>query len=241
MYNSNYECKPLQWDTNYFGVNAARVNLRSIIQESEQEEIINFCKAYDFVTISNHANEKENDRWIGVKTNAFLADVNIQFIKVLEDKPISLDNNTYVANNLSRNEQIVKIARNSFQHSRFFNDPKLPEDKAKNIYLHWTESAFDQEDKYFAICEREGNVAGYILFSFNDESSVIELIAVDERYQGQGVGKSLIQSMESFVKNQGIYKIKVGTQVKNISAAQFYIAMGFKYVDCGSVYHLWRR
>ena len=144
-------------------------------------------------------------------------------------------------NCLSRNEQIVDIARKSFNYSRFFNDLKLPQEQAENIYLHWTECAFGQENKYFVISEREGNVAGYILFSFNEDSSVIELIAVDEKYQGQRVGKSLIQTMESFVIDKGTKKIKVGTQVDNVSAAQFYNAMGFKYVSCGSMYHLWRR
>lgn len=105
--------------------------------------------------------------------------------------------------------------------------------------MHWTECAFDQENKYFVVSERDGNVAGYILFSFYENVSVIELIAVNQRYQGQKLGKSLIQTMELFVIEQGIKKIKVGTQVDNIPAAQFYIAMGFNYISCGSVYHLW--
>lgn len=173
--------------------------------------------------------------------NAFLADMNIQFIKVLEDKPDYQDEKTYVVNSLSRNVQILDIAKKSFNYSRFFNDPMLPQEQANNIYLHWTECAFGQENKYVVISEREGNVAGYILFSFNEDSSVIELIAVDEKYQGQRVGKSLIHTMESFVIDQGIKKNKVGTQVNNILAAQFYNVMGFKYVSCGSMYHLWRR
>ncbi len=241
MPNNNYECKHLQWDTDYFGVSSARVNLSGIVDEKGQEEIIKFSKDYDFVTISNLDNIKENNHWLGNRTSAFLADMNIQFLKVLADKPDYQDEKTYVVNCLSRNEQIVDIARKSFNYSRFFNDPSLPIEQAKNIYLHWTECAFEQENKYFVISEREGNVAGYILFSLIEDSSVIELIAVDEKYQGQRVGKSLIHKMESFVIDQGIRKIKVGTQVNNISAAQFYNAMEFKYVSCGSMYHLWRR
>jgi ribosomal protein S18 acetylase RimI-like enzyme len=241
MSSKNYELSPLQWDTDYFGVSSARVNLSGIIDARNQEEIIEFCKDYDFITISNLDNIKENNLWIGNRTNAFLADVNIQFLKILVDKPNNQDVKTYVVNNLSRNEEIVDIAKKSFNYSRFFNDPKLPQERAENIYLHWTECAFGQESKYFVISEKEGNIAGYILFSINEDSSVIELIVVNEKYQGQRVGKSLIHTMESFVIDKGIKKIKVGTQVNNISAAQFYSAMGFKYVSCGSMYHLWRR
>ncbi len=156
------------------------MNLSGIVDERGQEKIVEFCKGYDFITISNLDNIKENNHWIGNRTIAFLADMNIQFLKVLADKLDYQDEKTYVVNSLSRNEQIVDIARKSFNHSRFFNDPKLPQEQAESIYLHWTKCAFGQENKFFVISEREGNIAGYILFSINEDSSVIELIAVDE-------------------------------------------------------------
>lgn len=241
MSSKSYELKPLQWDTDYFGVSSARVNLHGIISEKGQEEILEFCSKYDFVTISNFDNINENNLWIGSKTDAFLTDVNIQFMKIVTSIPDCQDEKTYVVHCLSQNKQIAEIARKSFSFSRFFNDKMLPENQAKNIYLNWTENAFGRDGKYFVISEREGTAAGYILFSFDDDSSVIELIAVDEKYQGQRVGKALIQALESFAVDQGIKKIKVGTQVNNTSAAQFYNAMGFKYISCSSVYHLWRK
>lgn len=242
MSSKAFELQSLEWDTNYFGVSSARVNLNGIVEELGQEEIIAFCKDYDFVTILNSNNIKENNHWIGNKTPAFLADMNIQFSKNLVETPDHHDDRTYVVNSLSRNEQIVNIAKKSFKYSRFFNDPSLPQEKASEIYLYWTECAFNQEGKYFVISEKEGKIAGYLLFSLTSEkSSVIELIAVDEKYQGKNVGKSLIKKMESFLINKRIEKIKVGTQVNNISAVEFYNAMGFKYVSCGSMYHLWRR
>lgn len=238
---TNYECFFLGWDTDYFDVNSARVNLTGPIDDEGQDRIIDFCKDYEFVTITNINNVKENNYWIGTRTNAFLADMNIQFMKILEDKPSYQDDKTYVVNNLSRNDQIVQIARESFQYSRFFNDPTLPEKQARNIYLHWTECAFGQENKYFVISEREGQIAGYILFSMDSDNIIIELIAVDDKYQGQGIGKILIHTLELFVIDEGIKKIKVGTQVNNVSAAQFYSKLGFTYVSCASIYHLWMR
>ena len=237
----NYECVFLDWDTDYFGVSSARVNLNGSIDKEVQDRIMDFCKEYDFVTIINSNNIKENNYWIGRRTNAFLVDVNIQFLKELKDKPNNKDYKTYVVNNYSSNDQIIDISRESFLYSRFFNDPRLPDLKAKNIYLQWTKSAFEQENKYFVISEREGLIAGYILFSLNKDEAVIELIAVKDKYQGLGVGKHLTDGMESFLMNKGINKIKVGTQVNNILANQFYVKMGFKYMSCGSVYHLWSK
>ena len=238
--DSNFECIPLKWDTDYFGIQSARVNLTDIVDEVEQNQIFEFMKGFEFVTILNMNNASENNYWVGNRTNAFLADMNIQFVKVLENKPSFQDENTYVLNHQGRSDEIIDLSRCAFKYSRFFNDPKLPQVQAKNIYLYWTECAFNRDDKYFVVAKREEHVAGYILFSIHEHNSVIELIAVDKKYQGQGVGTSLIYKMESFVMDKGIKKIKVGTQVDNISAIGFYHAVGFQYVNCGSVYHLWK-
>ncbi len=239
MSENNYECKFLEWDTEYFGVKSARVNLLGDVDERGQEDILSFCKNYDFVTIANFENRNENNLWIGEKTAAFLTDVNIQFVKELHSLEKHSDDNTNVTNNLPPNEEILKIAKKSFKYSRFYNDPNLSESKSQNVYLHWTEGAFQKDSKYFVICEREDNIAGFLLFSSEETFVTVELIAVDEAYQGQGVGKALIKAMESFVLDKDINKIKVGTQMNNIPAVQFYSKMGFTYVNCGSIYHIW--
>lgn len=239
MSENNYECKYLEWDTEYFGVKSARVNLLGDVDEKGQEDILSFCKNYDFVTIANFENRNENNLWIGKKTSAFLADVNVQFVKELDSLETHSDEKTYVTNNLPVNDQILNIARKSFRYSRFYNDPNLSDSKSENVYLHWTEGAFQKDNKYFVICEREGKIAGFLLFASEETCATIELIAVDEDFQGQGVGKSLIKTMESYNANKGINNIKVGTQLNNIQAVQFYSKMEFSYVNCSSIYHLW--
>lgn len=238
---NNFDCFPLEWDTDYFGVKSARVVLNGEISKDDQHSIMEYARNFEFITISNAGNVKENNYWIGRHSEAFLTDMNIQFIKEITKAPEYTDEQAEVKNSYPRDEQIVHIAKSAFKYSRFFNDPKLPGHRAENIYLHWTECAFGQDNKYFVIVRRNNEVAGYILFSINNTENyaVIELIAVDYRYQGQRIGKSLISEMESFIYNKGIKNIKVGTQSDNISAMQFYAACGFKYVSCSSVYHLW--
>ena len=241
MSEKKYECKHLQWDTDYFGINSARISLQEPVDEKAQNEIISFCNGYEFITISNNGNLQENNEWIGKRTNAFLADVNIQFSKELATSSSYQDKATYVVNNYPHNERVANIASNSFQYSRFYNDPLLPQQLAKNIYVHWTQSSFSQENKYFILCEKESKIAGYMIFSIRENIASVELIAVDKDYQRQGVGKSLINKLEEFALNKGVKALKVGTQVNNISAIQFYTRTGFKYVGCGSIYHLWTR
>jgi len=236
----NYDCIDLEWDTRYFGIKSARVNLNGVIDENQQEEILKFCQDFEFVTIVNYNNLKENNYWIGKKTNAFLTDVNVQFEKELKVNKKKLENKGFqVKNNLPRNQQIIDIARKSFNYSRFFNDPNLSFDKAKNIYVHWTDSAFKKEDKFFVISRIDNKVAGYILFSTHKMTSTIELIAVEKKYQGKNIGRLLIRELEEYLIDKGILNIKVGTQLNNISAVNFYETMGFKVVSCRNIYHLW--
>lgn len=235
----NFECFSLDWDTDYFGVQSNRVNLKGPVDEIGQEQILEFCDAFEFTTITNINNEGSNNLWLGTRTNAFLADLNIQYLKPVEKNLRNDDSQTYIVNNLSRNNDIEEIARNSFQYSRFFNDPWLPEKKASNIYLQWTINSFGKEDKYFVVCERKSKIAGYLLFSKHGENAIIELIAVDKNHQGQKVGKSLIDKLDVHLADTNIKNIKVGTQVNNFGAVQFYNRLGFTNVSCGSVFHLW--
>lgn len=239
--SESFECFSLDWDTEYFGVESARVNLTGNITEENQKKILEYCASFKFITILNIGNIKENNEWLGKNTKAFLTDMNIQFLKNIKDEPILLDKLTEVYNAYPRNEKIIEISETAFLYSRFYNDSALPKKQAKEIYKHWTECAFKQDNKYFVITRRNEIIAGYILFSQKKEekSATIELIAVDENFRGQNVGKSLIYGMESFLLNNNIDHIKVGTQVNNVIAIQFYISCGFHYVGCGSVYHLW--
>lgn len=238
----NYECIALNWDTEYFGVQSARVNLNGIVDDRGQEEIIAFCKKFEFNTISNRGNVKENNRWIGMRTNAYLTDINIQFFKDLSKEMFDVDPEIKVFNLLPRNEEILQISKNAFQYSRFFNDPKLDKSKAANLYLHWTDCAFNQKNKFFVVCKRENQIVGYILFSIDEARCVgtIELVAVDEQTRGQKIGKSLMIGLESFLVQEGVRKIIVGTQVDNFVANHFYRAAGYKMGSCITVYHLWK-
>lgn len=238
----NYECIPLKWDTEYFGINSARVNLLGAVNDTEQRQIKEFCQAYDFVTIANIYNRKENNHWIGKSTNAFLTDVNIQFTKKISDKADFLDRTITIVNTYEGDNKILDIAGEAFRYSRFFNDPMLPSSIARNIYKHWSEAAFNKEDKYFAVCIKNNEIAGYVLFSLNndEDNGCIELIAVDEKFRGQKVGSSLLNATEAYIAKHNLSQIKVGTQADNIAAMQLYVSYGFRYSYCSSIYHLWR-
>ena len=76
----------LQWDTEYFGVSSAKAILYKPLDLIEWENLKKRFKDYEFISIENRNSEPINSQFIGKDTQAYLADVNIQFKKKLEDR-----------------------------------------------------------------------------------------------------------------------------------------------------------
>ncbi len=229
-------------DSDYFGVRTAKVILKkACILEERQNALLAFLSDFEFSSITNKSNDAFNNRWLGEKTTAFLTDMNMQFTKrvsISEKKDAGI---AEIKDNLAANLRIVDIAENSFTVSQFLNDPYLPREKARCIYGDIAKNAFERSGRFFSVIKSREDVKGCLLFSLNHSSltALIELLVINQSFQGQGVGKSLVASMESFAGNKGMQTIKVGTQANNTAALTFYMSYGFKHLECNSIYHYW--
>lgn len=239
----NYRYTILDWDTDFFGVDSAKIVLEGPITPLEVAEINEICTNHDFITIQNLNNLSVNNFNLRVIPNVFLADTNMQLFRTTIERGDSKSSDSSTQNYYAKNERILEISRESFIYSRFFNDPNLPSDKAQNIYQHWVQCAFNRSDKYFVTTEREGRIAGFILFFIAPDltHAVIELIAVDSNYRGMQVGSSLINELDRFLISEKIGEIRVGTQSENTIALNFYTRQGFLFKCANSVFHVWNK
>jgi dTDP-4-amino-4,6-dideoxy-D-galactose acyltransferase len=227
----------LKWDTEYFGITSAKAILHRPLTLNEWDDLKTRFKDYQFVSIINQNSEPVNAQFIGKETSAFLADVNIQFEKrvvVTNDIPKSVT----IHQSLNRNEQILDIA--DFQFSKFTEDPGLAKRGGDLIYRQWLSNSFGKPDKFYAVSKDENSdINGFILYSYSDIACVIELIAVSQRKVKAGIGTSLFKAVEYEAHQRGYSEIKVGTQVRNMGAINFYHKVGCKQIGCHQVYHLW--
>lgn len=233
---SNYNVQRLEWDSTFFGLECGRLNLTDNVTEEEIKNIKDQIKDYTFVSIWNCNNRHKNNQWIGKETNAFLADVNIQFFKKINTG--KKDKSVIISNHYPFDQEVLSIAENAYSHSKFIKDKKLKERGGERVYTEWIKNAFEKEDKYFLIL-KEKETAGYILFLMTQDEAVIELIATNECYRGQGIGRRMIQALEKFLVDHQIEKLNVGTQLDNIGAVNFYHHCGFDEVARHSVWHWW--
>lgn len=227
----------LKWDTDFFGVTSAKVILHRPLTLYEWDELKSRFKGYQFISIMNKNSESINAQLLGKDTSAFLADVNIQFKKKLVAiNGMPKDVTIYQA--LKRDDQILELA--DFQFSKFTEDPVLAKRGGDQVYRHWLINSFGKKDKLFALSvDKVGNINGFLLFSYADNACVIELIAVSQKEAKSGIGSNLFKAVEYVAHLQGLNEIKVGTQIRNLGAINFYNKVGCKQVGCHQVYHLW--
>lgn len=237
--NNKYEIKDLAWDTNYFGMKSGKVNLYQEINKKDLKAIKKEIKKYKFTTISNFNNNNINNILLG-KLNGFIADVNVQFTKQVQQVNLE-NNNIYIKEKYKGNKNLLTIAKKAYKYSRFLNDKNLDRKKSKLLYYNWLKNSFNKDGKFITYYKDEKDYLGYCLFHIEENNTcVIELIAVDKNNTKRGIGTLLIQSVEQYCYKNEINKIEVGTQLENIKAQNFYIKNGFKIETYNPTYHIWR-
>jgi RimJ/RimL family protein N-acetyltransferase len=86
----------------------------------------------------------------------------------------------------------------------------------------------------------DGNVVGYLGYHpptpLETNQHVLELdIAVDEKFQGRGIGKQLLEKGKIVAKEKGINKLSLRVLATNKGAIQFYKKCGF--IEQGRLIH----
>ncbi|MEV5037251.1 GNAT family N-acetyltransferase [Peribacillus frigoritolerans] len=229
----------LVWDTEYFGITSAKAILNRPLSINEWVKLKTRFKDYQFISIVNLNSEPVNTQLIGKDTCAFLADVNIQFVKMIEGPHAhEVQKNITVHQSLERNDQVIDIA--DFQFSKFTEDPELAKRGGDQVYRKWLINSFNKSEKFYALSKDEnGELNGFLLHSYLGNSCVIELIAVSQNVTKGGIGTSLFKAVENEAHQRGCGEIRVGTQVRNKGAINFYHKLGCKQVGCHQVHHLW--
>ena len=126
----------------------------------------------------------------------------------------------------------VQIGLSELRHSRFYADPKIPFEVAQKVYEERIRHAFQTSTVFLAVHDRDG-VIGFCSL-LDDE---IELIAVASSYQGQGVGRRLVESCVDECRRDGFEKLKIRTQGSNRGARNFYEKLGFSRTHIQKDFH----
>lgn len=227
----------LHWDTEFFGIKSAKAILHKALTIEQWDELKLLFHDYQFVSIENCNLEPANAQLIGKETNAFLADVNIQFSKQLEGV-VNKSERITIKHSLKKDERILEIA--NFKFSKFIEDPELAKRGGEKVYYQWALNSFEKPNKIFALSrDKNEDINGFLLHSYSKETCRVELIALSKNATGCGIGTRLFDAVEHSAFKKGYQIINVGTQLRNTGAINFYHKIGYKQIGCNQVYHLW--
>jgi ribosomal-protein-alanine N-acetyltransferase len=80
------------------------------------------------------------------------------------------------------------------------------------------------------IAEREGELAGFAIMEYADDSAHLLLLAVQRDLRRQGIGSTLVVWLETTALTAGIAKIYLEARTRNEEARAFYRALGYREI-----------
>jgi GNAT superfamily N-acetyltransferase len=126
-------------------------------------------------------------------------------------------------------EQIAKIAKDVFTHSRFHRDSNIPADLASKIKEDWACNYFlGKRGTHMIVAELNSEICGFMLMI----DQVIDLVGVNEKYLRKGIATKMIA-----FANKQIGLLKAGTQSSNSTSIRLYQKTGFTLDQIQLVLH----
>lgn len=133
-------------------------------------------------------------------------------------------------------EDVSDIARKTFRYSRFHLDNMIPNKIADDLKSDWARNFFlNKRGDHMIIAECKGEIAGFAQLLVRGESLIIDLIAVQKKFQGKRIGfQMLLHILDLFSAR---FSIVVGTQVANIASLRLYENAGFLITSSSYILH----
>lgn len=133
-------------------------------------------------------------------------------------------------------EAVEKIAASSFVFSRFHLDPAVPNEVANEIKRRWAGNYFSGDrGSQMVVAIVESRPAGFLQLLTDQDTLIIDLIAVAKEHRGSGIATDMIQFAAS---SYGRFRrLLVGTQIVNSPSIRVYEKLGFRVCASSYIFH----
>tara|TARA_B110000503_G_C7126100_1_gene404667 strand:- start:577 stop:1284 length:708 start_codon:yes stop_codon:yes gene_type:complete len=222
----------LDWDSDFFGRNIYQIFAESPLVKLTVPE------ACDVLFLKS-----ENP----LKCNVVGFDCTYEEEKVVFTKNIkpdigALSSEILSVQDISINmESLCDLAYLSGHSSRYNLDVKFSREEFEGMYRQWIINALEtsfQDD--ILIYNIDNVISGMITFKVSDFSCHVGLISVLNNAQGKGIGRKLLEHLEHSMSLQGVSRVVIPTQRKNVSAMGFYQKIGYHHESSEFCRHYWR-
>lgn len=229
----------LPWDSKFFNFNIAKIELEK--KSANLFETLFFLKkegytlVYGFSKVEINLNSKLLKKFSGK-----LVDRKITYIKSVKDDVNSFYDSKIQKYEINKvNSNLLKLAIQSGEYSRFKLDKKISRNKFEELYKHWLINSINKKIADDVFIYSDNGVSGFITLANKNKNTDIGLIAVEKQKRGKGIGKILMQSAEIWAAKNSFSKIQVVTQEANLKACNFYEKCNYSVYRKDFIYHFW--
>ena len=221
----------LDWDSNFFGLNV-------FVIESDDESVIehglNLIKENGEAFVYVNSNIIIRDSIINDFKGRFVG-TKVIFNKVITERQRSglIEEFNY---ELVPND-IMNLAIQSGEFSRFNIDERLPQGSFEKLYSKWLEKAIGNNSIRTFVYRKGSLIQGFISLELKPKKAVIGLFGVDTNVRGVGIGSLLLEEAEIFAFERGYKELFIPTQKENVLACNFYRKHSYNIVEENKNYH----
>lgn len=241
----NYPTKnieKLEWDSAFFGINIGKLTIHNE-KEFDPLVFLNEAKKGDFSLVYVFIFQKMLTWEKVLRSNLKLVD--IQTTMSMKFNKENYKNLPYLLiNELTQNEinECYKIAEDTSEVSRFFNEKKIGKLKTKELYRKWIDNALNKSFADGLFIEKENGIVSGIHVHKTDSTNKIgyfPLTGVGRNNKRKGIGKKLWEQALAYWANENeIEIIKSTFSFQNAESLNFHLKMSFnKIEEVKYIYH----
>jgi RimJ/RimL family protein N-acetyltransferase len=241
--NSAEPCVPLAWDSSFFGINIARV-VGDTLDAPKAAAIDAWGREHAIRCLYFQARSDDPATARCAQQHGYeLVEVRMEYehdnmIRMMDRKVLhtGFDFRDAIPADLPG---LKSIAGASFADSRFYVDGRFTPAKCDEFYERWVEESCRGFADRVLVALQGVIPAGFITLKKEDQIGRIALVGVDAKFRGRGVGQNLIRGAMEWALHEGLERLRVTTQARNIPSQRLYQRAGFLTHSVHLYYHKW--
>lgn len=247
MTDKRCQLKRLEWDSHFIGKEVWQLDCQNSIGVSELQTALTDMQSQEadlvYVVLEDvpEGGAVADLQNLILKAGAVLADEKLTYRRAVSEDPAPA-----IWGQVSRcqldapTSQLYGLAIQSGIYSRFNTDERFGKANFEQMYRIWMEKSLNgQMAEGVYVVEKEGNIAGFVTLAEKWGTANIGIIAVDEAYRGQGIGRTLVQYGLHWAVQHGLVEATVVTQGVNTPACKLYEQAGYTVQRRDLIYHWW--
>lgn len=230
--------KPLEWDSEFFGMRIASVRCTQPFDPERLKHLVAELREEGYALLYLFIEEEERPAHALPLGDACpLADV--KYVFATDDLGTAAGQEE-VEEFEGEADELLALAFEAGTHSRFRTDERFGEGAFERFYRTWVENSLARRiADHVLVCRDGERTSGFATLRIEGREASVGLIAVRADARGRGTGRRLIDACKRTAARSGARTLKVATQQANEGACAFYRRCGFRLSARTAVYHCW--